>query len=139
MVKLPQSVLRALRRVALALAAAAPLILAAGPLRPALAATELVFFAEPGCAWCAAWEEQIGVVYDRTEEGRRAPLRRVDMTAERPRDLAAIEGIRFSPTFVLMDGGAEIGRIVGYPGEHFFWPMLQELLARLGRDPGRSS
>lgn len=99
------------------------------------AAAELVMFEEPGCAWCAAWREEIGVVYDKTDEGRRAPLRRVDKAVERPSDLAAIQGVLFSPTFVLLDEGIEIGRIVGYPGEHFFWPMLQELLARL--DGGR--
>ncbi|MEM6988824.1 MAG: hypothetical protein AAF499_20155 [Pseudomonadota bacterium] len=36
-----------------------------------------------------------------------------------------------SPVFVLWHAGREIGRIVGYPGEEFFWPMLNELLAEL--------
>lgn len=99
-------------------------------------AAELIMFEEPGCAWCAAWQEQIGGVYARTEEGHRAPLRRVDKTAERPADLGAIQGIAFTPTFVLMEDGREVGRIVGYPGENFFWPMLQDLLARLKRAPG---
>ena len=96
-------------------------------------AAELLMFEEPGCPWCAAWEDEIGVVYDKTAEGRQAPLRRVDMTAPRPQDLEAIHPVVFSPTFVLFAEGAEVGRIVGYPGEDFFWPMLQELLARLGR------
>ena len=92
-------------------------------------------FEEPGCTWCATWQHEIGGVYDKTEEGRRAPLRLVDKTAERPADLAAIDEVLFSPTFVLVENGVEIGRIVGYPGEHFFWPMLQELLARLDSPP----
>ena len=47
------------------------------------------------------------------------------------------EGVRlglrpsFTPTFVLVEDGKEIGRIEGYPGEDFFWPMLGALLDRL--------
>ncbi len=34
----------------------------------------------------------------------------------------------FTPTFVLFDDGREIGRIEGYPGEDFFWGLLQNLV-----------
>ncbi len=101
----------------------------------ALRAAELLMFEEPGCPWCAAWRAEIGVVYDKTAEGRQAPLRRVDMTLPRPADLEAVDPVVFSPTFVLFAEGVEVGRIVGYPGEHFFWPLLGELLARLDRGP----
>ena len=124
-----------LRRTALALAAAFIAFAGTASLPGNADAGEFVMFEEPGCTWCATWQNEIGVVYDKTEEGRRAPLRRVDKTAERPADLAAIEKVLFSPTVVLVEDGAEIGRIVGYPGEHFFWPMLQELLARLDSPP----
>ncbi|HSK38795.1 MAG TPA: transcriptional regulator [Arenibaculum sp.] len=95
------------------------------------AAAELVMFEEPGCPWCAAWHARIGPIYPKTPEGRRAPLRRVDMTASRPDDLRAIKGVVHSPTFVLVDDGREIGRILGYPGEDFFWALLGELMGRL--------
>ncbi len=98
-------------------------------------AAELLMFEEPGCPWCAAWRADIGVIYDKTAEGRQAPLRRVDMTAPRPSDLSDVDPVTFSPTFVLFTDGAEVGRIVGYPGEHFFWPMLKDLLVRLDRGP----
>jgi hypothetical protein len=39
-----------------------------------------------------------------------------------------------SPTFVLSDGGREVGRIIGYGGSDFFYGLLGELLNRL---PGR--
>ena len=45
--------------------------------------------------------------------------------------LTALPDIVYTPTFVLMDGGREIGRIVGYPGEDFFWSLLGELVQRL--------
>ena len=122
-------------RAALAAAvgcALAPLIATAQP----LAAAQLVMFEEAGCIWCAAWEREIGGIYDRTEEGRQAPLRRIDKADERPADLRSIQAVHFTPTFVLVEDGEEIGRIVGYPGEHFFWPMLQDLLDRLDERAG---
>ncbi len=114
----------------------APLALSLSLTLPgALQAAELLMFEEPGCAWCATWRAEIGVVYDKTAEGGQAPLRRVDMTLPRPADLEAVDPVVFSPTFVLFAEGTEVGRIVGYPGEHFFWPLLSELLARLDRGP----
>jgi hypothetical protein len=35
---------------------------------------------------------------------------------------------RFTPTFVLVADGREVGRITGYPGEDFFWGLLQRLI-----------
>ena len=40
---------------------------------------------------------------------------------------------RFTPVFVLVDGGREIGRIRGYPGDTFFWGLLANLIERLDR------
>lgn len=91
---------------------------------------ELVMFEQTYCEWCERWDEEIGVVYARTEEGRAAPLRRVDIHADRPEDLEDVEGVVFTPTFVLMEDGTELGRIAGYPGEDFFWPMLGQLLEK---------
>jgi thioredoxin-related protein len=97
-------------------------------------AAELVMFEREGCKWCRAWDRDISEIYPRTQEGKRAPLRRVDLDAERPSDLRAIKGVRYTPTFVLIDKGREVGRIAGYPGEAFFWGLLGELLERLPRD-----
>lgn len=98
---------------------------------PALHAAELVMLERPGCAWCVRWHAEIGPAYPLTEEGRRAPLRRVDVTAPWPDDLADIGRERFTPTFVLMDGGVEVARLRGYPGDEFFWFLLDEMLSRL--------
>jgi len=96
-----------------------------------LNAAELLMFETDGCSWCATWNREVGAVYDRTEKGRRAPLRRVDKAEPRPADLAGVEGIVYTPTFVLMEGGREIGRILGYPGEDHFWGLLGILLKKL--------
>lgn len=94
-------------------------------------AAELVMFQGAGCSWCERWNDEIGVSYANTDEGKQAPLRRVDLEMPRPADLAHIKSVTFSPTFIVMDEGRELGRIIGYPGQDFFWPMLQEILAAL--------
>jgi len=104
-----------------------------GALSAPLAAAELVVFETAGCPHCARWNREIAPIYPKTDEGKRAPLRRVDLAVPRPADLAAIGGIVYTPTFVLMDEGREIGRIVGYGGDEIFWSLLAELFAKLDR------
>ncbi len=95
-------------------------------------AAELLMFESDDCIWCETWDEEIGPIYPKTAEGKRAPLRRVDIHDTRPQDLRDIQGVRFTPTFVLTDDrGREVGRINGYPGEDFFWGLLAELIAKL--------
>ncbi len=94
-------------------------------------AAELVMFERAGCAWCEAFDREIAPIYGKTEEGLRAPLRRVDTARPVPPDLAFIETERLTPLFVLVDRGREIGRIRGYPGEDFFWGLLGALMKKL--------
>ena len=94
-------------------------------------AAELVMFEQAGCAWCEAFDREIAPIYGKTEEGLRAPLRRVDTAQRLPADLAFIETERLTPLFVLVDRGREIGRIRGYPGEDHFWGLLGVLMKKL--------
>jgi thioredoxin-related protein len=107
------------------------LLLALGAGIAPAAAAELVMFEAAGCPYCARWNREVAPIYPKTVEGKRAPLRRVDIAAPRPADLAAIGGVVYTPTFVLMDGGREIGRIVGYGGDEIFWSLLTDLVAKL--------
>jgi hypothetical protein len=113
----------------LALACAIFVAFAAAQVR----AAELVMFTRAGCEWCAAFEREIAPVYGKTDEGRRAPLRRVDFDAARPADLVFIEVERLTPLFVLIEKGREIGRIRGYPGEDHFWGLLDALIEKLDK------
>ncbi|MEX0694018.1 MAG: hypothetical protein WD075_06215 [Rhodospirillales bacterium] len=88
-------------------------------------------FESATCSWCARWHQEIGPVYPNTLEARCAPLRIVDINAPWPDDLKGITGIVFTPTFVIMHDGVEISRMVGYPGEDFFWPLLADHLVKL--------
>ena len=98
------------------------------------AAAELAMFRRDGCPYCAAWDREVGPIYGRSEIGRRAPLRMVDI--HRDRHAIALAGpVIYTPTFVLVDEGREIGRIEGYPGEDFFWGLLERLLQKLPPGP----
>jgi protein-disulfide isomerase len=96
-----------------------------------LRAAELLMFEDPGCVWCRRWHAEIGPSYPNTDEGRRAPLRRIHIRDQEMAGVTLAARVTGTPTFVLADDGVEIGRIAGYPGPDFFYPMLGEILDRL--------
>jgi hypothetical protein len=98
-------------------------------------AAELIMFRREGCSWCARWDREIGAIYSKTDLGRRAPLRMIDL--DRDASLVRTRGpIIYTPTFVLAAHGREVGRIEGYPGDAFFWGLLERLLERAPPRPG---
>lgn len=90
----------------------------------------LAMFEQAGCHWCARWHEEVGPIYPKTPEAARAPLMVLQIHDDLPEDISLTRPARFTPTFVLLQDGAEVGRIEGYPGQDFFWALLDELLAR---------
>ncbi|WP_333832875.1 hypothetical protein [Rubrimonas sp.] len=114
----------------LLLLSAPPMLRAEGPQDIAApdGGLRLVMIEREGCVWCKRWKAEIGPIYAATEEGRRAPLRIVDVTRGWPAELAAYAPERMTPSFLLLRGTEEIGRIRGYPGEDFFWGLLGQML-----------
>ncbi|WP_108483497.1 hypothetical protein [Oceaniglobus ichthyenteri] len=90
-------------------------------------AAELVMVEQEGCHWCAQWDAEISEIYPKTDEGARAPLRRVDLR-DLPDDVEFASRPVFTPTFVLVENGKELGRMEGYAGDEFFWFILGKLL-----------
>lgn len=91
---------------------------------------------QPGCMYCAEWHAALGPIYPKTPEGAFAPLRLVQKAALNESGIAFARPVVYTPTFVLVEDGAEIGRIEGYPGEDFFWAMLGLMLqAKTDYDP----
>lgn len=89
----------------------------------------LLLVEEAGCHYCRVWEEEVGAAYHMTREGRFAPLVRLHVNDVRVDGLAPVN---FTPTFVLVRDGREIGRLTGYISEDFFWGMLTPLLEKQG-------
>jgi thioredoxin-related protein len=98
-------------------------------------AAELIMFEQAGCIWCEKFNREIAPIYPKTDEGKIAPLRRVDIYAAVPDDLKFVTVERITPVFVLVDRGREIGRIRGYPGEDNFWGLLANLVKKLDKKP----
>ena len=92
----------------------------------ASADTVLLMAEEDGCYWCAKWDEEIAHIYPKTAEGRTAPLQRYDLHSDTP-NVTFAKRVHFTPTFILVQDGEEVGRIEGYPGEDFFWGLLQSV------------
>ncbi|AZO80557.1 hypothetical protein B5U98_12345 [Bosea sp. Tri-39] len=95
---------------------------------PALAA-ELVMYTRNGCPFCVRFEREVAPVYAKTPEGKAAPLRRIELPAGGFRGERLLEPVIATPTFVLMEGGQEVGRITGYLNDDMFWGLLGRLVA----------
>ena len=89
---------------------------------------QLLMVEQPGCVYCAAWDEEIAPIYPKTPEGQHAPLHRVQLRDGAPEGITYDRRVAFTPTFILVDGGKELARIEGYPGEDFFWGLLEMML-----------
>ncbi|QGX99885.1 hypothetical protein EI983_17065 [Roseovarius faecimaris] len=90
-------------------------------------AAELVMVQQHGCHWCERWDAEIAHIYPKTPEGQRVPLRRVELR-DLPDDITFTSRPVFTPTFVLVADGQELGRMEGYSGDEFFWFLLGRLI-----------
>jgi thioredoxin-related protein len=110
----------------------ATLLVMTAALSPRIAdASELLMFERNGCVWCARWNREIAPVYDKTDEAKLLPLRRIDMDRDKSPGVALASPVRFTPTFLIVDNGREIGRITGYMNDESFWSLLGKYAARL--------
>ena len=89
----------------------------------------LVMVEQPGCVYCKAWDDEVSAAYPLTEEGKTAPLTRIQLRAPLPVGMQFDRPAAFTPTFVLLQDGIEVGRIEGYPGADFFWGLLGQMIA----------
>jgi len=103
-------------------------------------AAELVMFEQAGCIYCQRWDREVGALYERTDEAKAMPLRRVDIQNQKASGIVLASPVRYTPTFVVVDNGREIGRITGYSNDNAFWGLLDALAAKLrpsSREPNR--
>lgn len=91
-------------------------------------AAELVFFMSEACGICERWNDEIGGIYPKTDEAKILPLRVQSVHDDMPADLVFVKGVVFTPTFVVVDDGKEVGRIVGYISDYFFWEQIGGLI-----------
>lgn len=92
-------------------------------------ATGLIMVEDKGCPYCARFDAEVRENYERSPEGRFAPLMRRPRNSE---DIRFLKGIVYSPTFVLVVNGNEVGRIIGYQGADLFWMEMAGLMTKAG-------
>lgn len=103
-------------------------------------ASELLMFERDGCVWCQRWDREVGPIYDKTAEAKVLPLRRIDIDREKATGVILASPVRYTPTFVVVDNGREVGRITGYISDDVFWGLLGKLSDKLApplREPNR--
>ncbi|MAB03957.1 MAG: hypothetical protein CL688_05120 [Candidatus Puniceispirillum sp.] len=105
-------------------------IAGAWPVKAADSRGQLVMITSSHCPWCEAFEDDVGKGYDLTEEALIYPLRRHDFYKAMPDDLAHLTPATMTPTFIVVRDGAEVGRIIGYPGAELFWWRISEFTAQ---------
>jgi len=87
------------------------------------------------CPYCARFHAEIGPAYPNTTEGKLAPLQVLNVKNEWPKAYKHIEQANITPTFILIDKGKEVDRLEGYPGEDYFWFLLNGMLDKIEVKP----
>ncbi len=88
-------------------------------------------FEQAGCVYCARWDRDVGSLYEKTLESKSLPLRRVDIQNQKASGVTLASPVRYTPTFIVVDNGREVGRITGYSNDDSFWGLLDALAAKL--------
>jgi len=89
-------------------------------------ADQMLMITSSSCPWCEAFEDEVGVGYNNSEEAKYFPIHRHDFFEKMPDSYSDIEPAVMTPTFIFIRDGAELGRIIGYPGSELFWWRLSE-------------
>jgi len=118
-----------MRKYLTMLLAAVALTLIAPPI--ASAEAQLVMVDLNTCTYCAKFRSEVAPTYDTTDAGKVAPLRKVSPLKRWPEDLAGIRPAPYTPVFILVEDGREVGRFAGYTTQSNFWAQLKPLMGRL--------
>ena len=102
-------------------------------------AAELLMFSQGGCPSCVRWDREVGSIYDKTAEAAILPLRRIDIARQTASNVTLSSRILYTPTFVVVDGSREVGRITGYIHDDAFWGLLGSLAGKIALAPIETS
>ena len=86
----------------------------------------IVYVFSDHCVFCKAWERDVGSLYGDTEYAKKAPLFKMEISLFREHFTDVTPNVSVTPTFILMSGNDEVGRIVGYQNrDMFFWALSE--------------
>lgn len=96
----------------------------------------LLMIEQTGCYICAAFNRDVAPAYEASPEGARAPLVHADLRGPLPEGVTLTSQPFVTPTFILIGAdGTEQGRLIGYPGDDFFWPYINEMIDAATESP----
>lgn len=124
-------------------AVAATLALGAiiGHAAPERSAPALIYVHEDTCGACMKFDQEVGGIYPKTEDGQRLPMVRISLddwrSGDHDYDSCAVGAVHGTPTFIQLNDCKELDRITGYSSDVLFWlgvTRMQNRLQELQRD-----
>lgn len=91
---------------------------------------ELLVFEHRDCVYCRVFRADTLPRYRESEHEGKVPIRFISIENTDTSALKLNGSIQMVPTFVLMQDGAEVGRIAGYWAPDNFFKMLSNLMLR---------
>lgn len=87
-------------------------------------AMDLVMFESPSCGTCKLFKREVLPIWESTPAGKAITLWRVQMGEKVAFRLRS--PVTFTPTFVWVENGAEVGRFSGYYGKDQFFGIVNQ-------------
>ena len=97
-------------------------------------AMELVMFESPSCGTCKVFKREVLPIYAESPAGKVFPLWVASMRDRVPFRLK--EPVTFTPTFIWVDNGDEVGRFSGYFGKDQFFKIVNKAANAYQHDNG---
>ncbi|MGQ0457116.1 MAG: hypothetical protein ACT4OU_08640 [Hyphomicrobium sp.] len=90
---------------------------------------ELIVVEAPGCTYCDIFRRNVLPAFAASERGKDIPVRFLDVNDVGSANLQFDGAIEMAPTFVLVKGNQEIGRVAGFVGRDTLLQSIGLLLA----------
>lgn len=89
---------------------------------------ELIVVEAEGCIYCEIFRRDVLPAYETSEQGKKVPIRFVDINDVDADHLDFSASVDIVPTFVVVKSQHEVGRISGYVGPENFFHSINYLL-----------
>jgi hypothetical protein len=87
-------------------------------------AMDLIMFESPSCGTCKLFKREVLPIYAASPAGKVFPLWVVEMGSKL--SFRINQPVTFTPTFVWVDNGVEVGRFSGYFGKEKFFSIVNK-------------
>jgi thioredoxin-related protein len=87
-------------------------------------AMDLIMFESPSCGTCKLFKREVLPIYAASPAGKVFPLWVVEMGSKL--SFRINQPVTFTPTFIWVDNGVEVGRFSGYYGKEKFFSIVNK-------------